>query len=138
LHPRGAQVLDELFPGLLAQMTTHGAVRGDSTGTGRWQLSGHRFRQENSGISGLLASRPFLGHVRAVLSEPPGVTLAPGHDIVGLIATETDGSPESAWPPTAPPHPPPTLPADLLIDATGRGSRTPRWLAELGYPGDGG
>ena len=36
LHPRGAQVLDELFPGLLARMTAHGAVRGDSTGTGRW------------------------------------------------------------------------------------------------------
>jgi 2-polyprenyl-6-methoxyphenol hydroxylase-like FAD-dependent oxidoreductase len=70
LHPRGAQVLDELFPGLLAQMTAHGAVRGDTTGTGRWQLSGHRFRQENSGTSGVLASRPFLeGHVRAALSE---------------------------------------------------------------------
>ena len=25
------------------------------------------------------------------------------------------------------------LPADLVVDATGRGSRAPRWLAELGY-----
>ena len=136
LHPRGAQVLDELFPGLLAQMTAHGAVRGDTTGTGRWQLSGHRFRQENSGISGVLASRPFLeGHVRAALGELPGVTLVPGHDIVGLIATDDRRrvtgvrlAPHGAAAPTR------TLPADLVIDATGRGSRTPRWLAELGYP----
>lgn len=26
------------------------------------------------------------------------------------------------------------LPADLVIDASGRGSRTPRWLREFGYP----
>ena len=136
LHPRGAQVLDELFPGLLEQMTAHGAVRGDTTGTGRWQLSGHRFRQENSGISGVLASRPFLeGHVRAALGELPGVTLVPGHDIVGLIATDDRRrvtgvrlAPHGAAASTR------TLPADLVIDATGRGSRTPRWLAELGYP----
>jgi hypothetical protein len=24
--------------------------------------------------------------------------------------------------------------ADLVVDATGRGSRTPQWLRELGYP----
>jgi 2-polyprenyl-6-methoxyphenol hydroxylase-like FAD-dependent oxidoreductase len=52
LHPRGAQVLDELFPGLLAQMTAHGAVRGDSTGTGRWQLSGHRFPRRTAAYPG--------------------------------------------------------------------------------------
>ena len=27
-----------------------------------------------------------------------------------------------------------TLAADLVLDASGRGSRTPLWLAELGYP----
>jgi hypothetical protein len=26
------------------------------------------------------------------------------------------------------------LPADLVVDATGRGSRTPAWLDELEYP----
>jgi 2-polyprenyl-6-methoxyphenol hydroxylase-like FAD-dependent oxidoreductase len=136
LHPRGAQVLDELFPGLLARMTAHGAVRGDTTGTGRWQLSGHRFRQENSGISGVLASRPFLeGHVRAALGDLPGVTLVPGHDIVGLTVTDdrrrVTGVRLASHGAAAPTQ---TLPADLVIDATGRGSRTPRWLTELGYP----
>jgi 2-polyprenyl-6-methoxyphenol hydroxylase-like FAD-dependent oxidoreductase len=136
LHPRGAQVLDELFPGLLEQMTAHGAVRGDTTGTARWQLSGHRFRQENSGISGILASRPFLeGHVRAVLGELPGVTLVPGHDIVGLVATDdrrrVTGIRLATHRAAASTR---TLPADLVMDATGRGSRTPRWLAELDYP----
>ena len=136
LHPRGAQVLEELFPGLLAQMTAHGAVRGDITGTGRWQLSGHRFRQEDSGSVGVLASRPFVeGHVRTALGIVPGVTLVPEHDIIGLSTTanrqKVTGvrlAPHGSAAPTR------TVPADLVVDATGRGSRTPRWLQKLGYP----
>ena len=85
----------------------------------------------------LLASRPFLeGHVRAAVGELPGVTLVPEHDIVcGLTATDDRRrSPGSAGPPGRRRSHPERLPADLVIDATGRGSRTPVWLAELGYP----
>ena len=136
LHPRGAMVLDELFPGLLARMTEHGAVRGDVAGTARWQLAGHRFRQQDSGLLGLLGSRPFLeGHIRDAVRALPNVALVVEHDICGLTATEdrrrvtgvriaahgVAGSVQS-------------LAADLVVDATGRGSRTPVWLQELGLP----
>jgi 2-polyprenyl-6-methoxyphenol hydroxylase-like FAD-dependent oxidoreductase len=135
LHSRGAMVLDELFPGFLARMTEHGAVRGDATGTARWQLAGHRFRQQDSGLPGLLASRPFLeGHIRDAVRALPNVALVVEHDVCGLTATE-DGRRVSGVRVAARglAEPVTSLAADLVVDATGRGSRTPVWLEELGY-----
>jgi 2-polyprenyl-6-methoxyphenol hydroxylase-like FAD-dependent oxidoreductase len=63
----------------------------------------------------------------------PNVRLLEGYDIVGLgpspdrrrittaRVTSVDGQGSRI------------LPAGLIVDATGRGSRTPRWLTELGY-----
>ncbi|HEX4102013.1 MAG TPA: FAD-binding monooxygenase [Pseudonocardiaceae bacterium] len=134
LHPRGRQALDELFPGLTARLIGQGAPTGDVLGNIRWQLSGHQFRQANIRLPGLLASRPFLeGHVRARVSDLPNVTLVERTDVVAVTATPdrcrvsgvrvhgTAGGGERA------------VPADLVIDATGRGSRAPLWLSELGY-----
>ena len=136
LHPRGAMVLDELFPGLLARVTEHGAVRGDVTGTARWQLAGHRFRQQDSGLLGLLGSRPFLeGHIRDAVRALPNVALVVEHDICGLTATEdrrrVTGVRIAAH---GIDEPVKSLAADLVVDATGRGSRTPVWLQEMGFP----
>lgn len=136
LHPRGRQALDELFPGLSARLIEQGAVTGDTLGNIRWQLSGYQFRQADIRLPGLLASRPLLeGNVRARMSELPNVTLVERTDVVALTATtdrcrvtgvrvhDTVGGGER------------TVPADLVIDATGRGSRVPLWLSELGYDG---
>jgi 2-polyprenyl-6-methoxyphenol hydroxylase-like FAD-dependent oxidoreductase len=66
LLARGQQVLEELFPGLTAELVAHGAPAGDVLGNGRWYLNGHRLRQAPTGLVALCASRPFLeGHVRA-------------------------------------------------------------------------
>jgi 2-polyprenyl-6-methoxyphenol hydroxylase-like FAD-dependent oxidoreductase len=134
LHPCGRQALDELFPGFTARLIGQGAVTGDALGNVRWQLSGHQFRQAGIGLPGLQASRPFLeGHVRAQVSDLPNVTLVERTDVVVVTATtdrcrvtgvqvhDTTGGGERA------------VPADLVIDATGRGSRAPLWLSELGY-----
>ena len=134
LHPRGRQALDELFPGLTAWLIGQGAPTGDVLSNIRWQLSGHQFRQANIRLPGLLASRPSLeGHVRARVSDLSNVTLVERTDVVAVTATPdrcrvsgvrvhgTAGGGERA------------VPADLVIDATGRGSRAPLWLSELGY-----
>jgi len=136
LLARGAIVLDELFPRLRPELAEHGAVLGDVTGNGRWQLSGHRFCQQDSGLVAILASRPFLeGHVREAVLKLPNVTLVDGHDVCDLTATPDrrrvtgvrlarhDGATPARM-----------LSADLVVDATGRGSRTPTWLRQLGYP----
>ena len=75
LHPRGREILEELFPGFTATLTASGAVPGDVLENVRWQLSGHQLRQANIALPGLLASRPFLeGHLREMVRRLPGVS----------------------------------------------------------------
>ena len=123
LQPRGLQLLEEMFPGLTADLADAGAVRGRM----RFHLSGHRLAPPIGGRAGLYASRPLLEHhVRSRVAALPTVTITPRRPVTGLI-TEGDrvtgvraGDTQVA--------------ADLVVDATGRGSRTPSWLVELGYP----
>jgi 2-polyprenyl-6-methoxyphenol hydroxylase-like FAD-dependent oxidoreductase len=134
----GQQALEELFPGLTAELVAHRVPAGDVLGNGRWYLNGHRLRQTHTGLVALCASRPFLeGHVRGRVRALPNVRLLDACDILGLTATPdrrrvtgarvlhraggNAGAEE-------------VLGADLVVDATGRGSRTPLWLEALGYP----
>jgi 2-polyprenyl-6-methoxyphenol hydroxylase-like FAD-dependent oxidoreductase len=136
LHAGGRQVLDELFPGFTDQVAQAGAQVGDTLGVLRWQLSGQRLRQVDIGLPGLAASRPFLeGQVRQRVRALPSVRFVEGCDVVGLvtdsgqhritgvrIVQRHDSCAEQM------------MAADLIVDATGRGSRTPVWLEQLGYP----
>jgi 2-polyprenyl-6-methoxyphenol hydroxylase-like FAD-dependent oxidoreductase len=135
LHPRGREILEELFPGITARLVAAGAPTGDVLGNLRWQLAGHRFRQRQIGLVGLFGTRPFLeGHVRARVGALPGVRFAQRTDVLGLSApadaarvtgvrVQRNDGPARAE----------ELAADLVVDATGRGSRTPRWLDAMGY-----
>ena len=63
LAARGQQVLEELFPGLTAELIAHGAPAGDILTDARLYVSGHRFAQAPTGLMLLCASRPFLAGV---------------------------------------------------------------------------
>jgi 2-polyprenyl-6-methoxyphenol hydroxylase-like FAD-dependent oxidoreductase len=134
LHPRGREILDELFPGFTASVTASGAVRCDVLGGARWQLSGHQLRQAGIGLPGLFASRPFLeGHLREMVRKLPGVRFLDERPVCGLTVT-TDKRTVTGVQVRGPGGGPPAqVPARLVVDATGRGSRTPAWLGELGY-----
>jgi 2-polyprenyl-6-methoxyphenol hydroxylase-like FAD-dependent oxidoreductase len=134
LLARGQQALEELLPGLTAELVAHGVPAGDVLANGRWYLSGHRLRQAHTGLVALCPSRPFLeSHVRAKVRTLPNLTFLDSCDIVGLAAApdrrrvtgarvlRRAGSAEEV------------LSADLVVDATGRGSRSPVWLEALGY-----
>lgn len=132
LHPRGREVLDELFPGFTAHAVQAGARAGDMLGHCRWLLSGYRLRQADVGLPSLIASRPFLeGQVRARVRALPGVTFLERTDIVGL--TSTTGRRVTGALVRGCEGELTQVPADLVVDATGRGSRTPVWLQEWGY-----
>jgi 2-polyprenyl-6-methoxyphenol hydroxylase-like FAD-dependent oxidoreductase len=136
LLARGQQALEELFPGFTAELVAQGVPTGDLLADTRLYLSGHRLRQAHTGLVVLSASRPVLeGHVRARVRALPNVRLVDRCDAVGLTTTPDgrrvtgarvlrrgDGSAEEL------------LGADLVVDATGRGSRTPAWLEALAYP----
>jgi 2-polyprenyl-6-methoxyphenol hydroxylase-like FAD-dependent oxidoreductase len=136
LLARGQQALEELLPGLTAELVAQGVPSGDLLGDARWYLSGHRLRQAPTGLMVLSPSRPVLeGHVRARVRALSNVQVVDRCDVVGLAAApdgrgvtgarvlrRADGSAEEL------------LDADLVVDATGRGARTPVWLEALGYP----
>lgn len=136
LLARGHQILDELFPGLTPEMTAGGIPLGDLSGDIQWIFNGRRLASEHSGLGCLSATRPDLeAYVRARVQAIPNVTVMEQCDILGLQASpdrtrvtgarvrrQADGSPDEE-----------VLPADLVVDATGRGSRTSAWLAEFGY-----
>jgi 2-polyprenyl-6-methoxyphenol hydroxylase-like FAD-dependent oxidoreductase len=135
LLARGQQALEELFPGLTAALVAQGVPTGDMLANARVYLSGHRLRQTHTGLVLLCASRPVLeGYVRARVRALPNVAVQDSCDMVGLAVTpdgrqvtgarvqrREGGSAEEL------------LGADLVVDATGRGARTPVWLEALGY-----
>ncbi|MGW2221008.1 FAD-dependent oxidoreductase [Nonomuraea sp. NPDC001684] len=134
LLARGQQILDELFPGLTQQMIDDGVPAGDLATSLRWYFNGRRLRPAPTGLISVSATRPVLEEqVRNRVSALPNVRFLERTDILGPTATPardrvtgvrvrgTDGVEEH-------------LACDLLVDATGRGSRTPAWLQELGFP----
>jgi 2-polyprenyl-6-methoxyphenol hydroxylase-like FAD-dependent oxidoreductase len=132
-HPRGREILDELFPGFTDAMVAAGAVRCDVLADMRVQIWGSPLMQSPIGLPALWASRPFLeGHVREHVRALPEVTVLDGHSVAGLAASadrrritgvEVDGPGGTSQ----------FIEAGLVVDASGRGSRTGRWLTELGY-----
>lgn len=136
LQARGQQIIEELFPGFTDDVVDAGGVIGDMAGDIRWFLNGKRLAHVRTGLSSLTVTRPFLErHVRARVLALPEVSFLERHTIVGLrasddrtritgvrVSRQAEGSGEEV------------LAADLVVDATGRGSRTPLWLTELGYP----
>jgi 2-polyprenyl-6-methoxyphenol hydroxylase-like FAD-dependent oxidoreductase len=135
LLARGQQALEELFPGLTADLVASGVPAGDLLANGRWYLNGHRLRQAPAGLVVLCASRPVLeGYVRARVRALPNVAFLDSRDIVGLAATRDGGRVTGARVlRRADRAAEEVLDGDLVVDATGRGSRTPIWLEALGY-----
>jgi 2-polyprenyl-6-methoxyphenol hydroxylase-like FAD-dependent oxidoreductase len=135
LLARGREVLEQLFPGLTAELVAAGAVAGDLQADCRWYADGGHLAMAPSGLRGLAVSRPALEHaIRQRVLDQRAVRIETGvavrglvHDaatrqVTGVVTTDvgTDG-------------PPVRRAADLVVDASGRGSRTPEWLGELGY-----
>ena len=134
LGARGQQVLEELFPGLTAELVEDGAPAGDILTDARFYLSGHRLRQARTGLMLLCASRPFLeGHVRARVRALPNLRFLEASEVVGLTTTP-DGRRVTGARVLRRGDAEELLGADLVVDASGRGSRAPGWLETLGYP----
>ena len=134
LIPRGRTVLDELMPGLSDELVAAGALSGDFGGNVRWYLNGRQLSRVDIGLPVLSASRPLIeGTIRDRVRALPNVSILDGHDIVGLRPSIDLSRVTGARVTGLHGQGSRILPADLVVDATGRGSRTPLWLSELGY-----
>ena len=132
---RGAEVLEELFPGLLAEFTAAGAVESDVQQDINWYMDGRKLASAASGIVGLSASRLLLEHlIRRRVMALPNVEIRPETEATGLVQnldTITGVAIATARGDGGDAH---VLDADLVVDACGRSSRSLEWLAELGHP----
>jgi len=111
-----------------------GALRGDILGNVRWYLNGRLLRQADTGLTALSASRPLIeGAIRDRVRSLPNVEILDGYDIVGLCATPRGDRITGARVTSNSGDGSRVLPADLVVDASGRGSHVIRWLTDLGY-----
>ncbi|MER5262643.1 FAD-dependent monooxygenase [Actinosynnema sp. NPDC002837] len=134
LLARGQEILEELFPGFLAGLVDAGIPVGDLCGDVRWSFNGYRIKAAPTGLRLVGIARPVLEHhVRQRVQAIPGVSFREGHDVVGLVAHggAVRGARVQSRQPGAEPE---VIDADLVVDATGRGSRAPAWLESMGYP----
>jgi 2-polyprenyl-6-methoxyphenol hydroxylase-like FAD-dependent oxidoreductase len=132
----GRVALEELFPGLTDELVANGALSGDLQAQSCWSNQGLRLCPGPSGLQGIALSRPLLeGSIRERVRALPNVWVVDRCVAAGLVGSpdgrrvcgvrvlrRADGSAEEV------------LEADLVVDATGRGSRSPLWLEALGYP----
>ena len=130
LMARGAEELESLFPGLLADMVADGVPilenRPDCIhfgAAGHVLGTQHRLQDE---FTAYVPSRPHLEwQIRSRVTALPNVTLQrrgvdepvfDGHRVTGVRIADGE-----------------VVDADLVIDSTGRGTRLPAWLAQWGF-----
>ncbi|TYB96877.1 FAD-dependent oxidoreductase [Micromonospora sp. WP24] len=134
LHARGHLIFEELFPGITDELRAAGVPTGD-LGEMRWFFNARKIQPARTGLLSVTAPRPVLeNHIRSRVAAIPNVTFMQEYDVLGLVATDDReqivGVRVQSRTPNADAE---VLDADLVVDATGRGSRTPAWLDELGY-----
>lgn len=139
LLSRGSQILEELFPGLCGELVASGAHVDDGdlsrvyVRIGRHGLPRSGAFRDPAALTTYATSRPFLEcHVRRRVRELANVAILDGHEVVEPIAPTlrritgvrvmNHGTGDSL-----------DLDADLVVDAMGRGARTPAFLERLGY-----
>ncbi|GIF07035.1 FAD-dependent oxidoreductase [Actinoplanes siamensis] len=133
LHARGHLIFEELFPGLTDELRTAGVPTGD-LGEMRWYFHARRLQPAHTGLLSVTALRPVLEHhVSARVAALPSVTVRERCDVRRLAGTPGGGRVHGVWVRDAGATDDELIEATLVVDATGRGSRTPAWLAEWGY-----
>lgn len=133
---RGQEILEDLFPGLRQALLNQGAIPVNMGSELALFNSGAWGQPFPSAINMIGCSRPLLEMaLRQQLLRNPQVQLLQEQEVLGLTTDEqrqraTGVRLRSRRDPAAGES---TLTADLVVDASGRESRTPQWLTELGY-----
>lgn len=134
LLPRGAEILDELFPGYLAELAGRGAPELSDYSRLHWSPRGNRLSAELDVPPVYIASRPLIETtVRERVRDLANVRILDGHEVVGLAATAGRDRVTGVRVLRRGAQVERQLRADLVVDALGRGARTPAWLSELGF-----
>ena len=126
----GFRGLKSLFPTLERELLDAGAVAGDIVGNIRWHQHGYYKAKFQSGLGGVLLSRPLLEvTLRRIVERLPNVTIIGTSHVTGLLVNNgrVEGLRVQRGSDTT------LVMADFVVDVSGRASRTPEWLEQLGY-----
>jgi len=129
----GLQAIEEYFPGILDEMCQGGVDPIAWSEEMRWYQHGSWKTRVPCGVTFYPQSRVDLeGRIRARVRAIPGIQIQSGCSVQGLLFDASrsavtgvkvlQGEQES------------DLPADMVMDASGKGSRALKWLEEAGYP----
>lgn len=135
LLANGLDIMTRYYPDLPDALAAGGALVTDMTETMQWYTYGGYRKRFHMGRRAAVMSRPFLEYlIRQRTLALPNVTLVDNCAVQALTTTEdrrrvtgvrlerrNGKTGEEVWE------------ADLVVDCTGRGSRSPQWLVEMGY-----
>ncbi|MGW1197969.1 NAD(P)/FAD-dependent oxidoreductase [Streptomyces sp. NPDC002536] len=131
----GQNALEALLPGINGELHELGAPRlGMPDDIVQWQ-AGRWYRRTPASIHILTGSRPLTDWaVRRRVLAGPRIEVVEGAEVTGLAgdARRVRGVRLRKRGAAAPGQEPRVLEADLVVDASGRSSRAPAWLAALG------
>jgi 2-polyprenyl-6-methoxyphenol hydroxylase-like FAD-dependent oxidoreductase len=132
----GQHVLEAFFPNLVDELIAAGTTAVDLAVDVCWFHHGYWKIRYPSNMTLLFQSRPFLEwHVRRRLAALPNVTWRQTTAVTNLLSnaarTRVTGVQLQQTDPSATCH---EISADLVVDASGYGSRLPDWLTALEYP----
>ncbi|QJW90543.1 FAD-dependent monooxygenase [Spirosoma taeanense] len=134
LLPGGFRIMMDYFPDLRQALADAGANVCDFANTMTWFTHGGYRKSFDMNLPAVTMSRPLLEHlIRERVLALPNVQLI---DNCSVQRLDTDADRQRVTGLTVlhkTSRQLDSLTADLVIDATGRGSRSPQWLGELGY-----
>jgi len=126
----GLAALEQLLPGLGRELEQSGCPTGDNLRDAAWVLAGRRLARGESGVRGMTVARPLLEHaIRSRVARLPNLSIRGGTRAVGL---QYDGGRVTGLRVAPAPGVEERLAANLVVDASGRHSALPEWLAALG------
>jgi 2-polyprenyl-6-methoxyphenol hydroxylase-like FAD-dependent oxidoreductase len=135
LLAKGLEIASQLFPDLVDSLKNNGAIELDFGAEVRWHHFGGYKAQCPGSVNVLSQSRSLLeSQIRQRVAKLSNVICLSEHSVDGLLATPDSkqvigvklrSETQAEYPDR--------LSANLVVDATGRNSRTPQWLESLGY-----
>lgn len=134
LLPAGRVGLAALLPGVVNDLRARDACVMDTTEV-RFHIADGSLLLDDADLEFVGATRPLLesvvcDRVRAL----SGVRFLEGQDARGLLTSPDRSRVTGVRLGSGDSNTEETLAGDLVVDATGRGSRSPQWVADLGYP----
>ncbi|MFY0568279.1 FAD-dependent oxidoreductase [Archangium lansingense] len=135
LLTRGMNVLCDVFPGFQEDLKAAGSHFMDMTGDHAWFMGGLWRPRIKCGLIFYAQSRPLLEWViRQRLQALPNVRILDGREVTGFQMSADKARVTGVQLRAPGGEQEETLEGELVVDASGRGSRTPQWLEALGYP----